>query len=364
MSDETRKEVLIRRAILFFLVSVGWACSSGQSGERDAAISPPDAPEEIDGTVIVMSLDAAEPADVSDDGTGEADVSDARPVGGKFVGNITTRRQVRGDFARFWNQITPENEGKWGSVERTQGVFNWSALDAIYKFAQENNIIFKEHTFVWGSQQPSWVDNENGLEAVKNWISSFCQRYPETALIDVVNEPPPHTTPAYIESMGGSGVSGWDWIANAFKWAREACPKAILILNDYDNVENSEAVQHTIDIVKAIRSVGAPVDAVGCQAHSSYNLPATTVQANIDRIAAETGLPVYITEYDIDIEDDVRQMAVMQEQFSMFWENQNIKGITLWGYVYGQTWMAHTGLIYDDGSMRPAMSWLLSFLGR
>ena len=110
--------------------------------------------------------------------------------------------------------------------------------------------------------------------------------------------------------------------------------------------------------------IRAPVDAVGCQAHSSYNLPATTVQANIDRIAAETGLPVYITEYDIDIEDDVRQMAVMQEQFSMFWENQNIKGITLWGYVYGQTWMAHTGLIYDDGSMRPAMSWLLSFLGR
>jgi endo-1,4-beta-xylanase len=70
---------------------------------------------------------------------------------------------------------------------------------------------------------------------VKNWISSFCQRYPDTALIDVVNEPPPHTTPAYMESIGGSGASGWDWIVNAFTWAREACPSATLILNDYDN---------------------------------------------------------------------------------------------------------------------------------
>src|SRR5687767_3815760 len=28
-----------------------------------------------------------------------------------FVGNITTNGAVRSDFTRFWNQITPENEG-------------------------------------------------------------------------------------------------------------------------------------------------------------------------------------------------------------------------------------------------------------
>jgi endo-1,4-beta-xylanase len=41
-----------------------------------------------------------------------------------------------------------------------------------------------------------------------------------------------------------------------------------------------------------------------------------------------------------------------------------VKGITLWGYVYGQTWMTNTGILRSDGSMRSAMKWLMSYLGR
>jgi len=334
-------------ALTVLLASIG-GCSSPHGAVSDAAIVPPALPTtDADGSDI-------DPAD-----TGATDAPAA-----KFVGNITTRRQVRSDFTQYWNQITPENEGKWGSVQPSEGTFNWTALDAIYKFAQDNNVVFKEHCFVWGSQQPTWVNNDNGEPAVKNWIQSFCQRYPGTPFIDVVNEPPPHTTPAYKDAIGGSGATGWDWIVNAFKWAHEACPNAVLILNDYDNAENAGDAQHTIDIVDAIKKAGAPVDAVGCQAHGAYMVAAATLKTNIDRIALETGLPVYVTEYDINLADDERQRAVMQEQFTMFWNNPNIKGITLWGYIYGQTWLTDTGLMQSDGTMRPAMSWLRSFLGR
>lgn len=353
------------------IVLVAWGCSSSSqhAAAVDAAGSPPaigaaDADPD-DGSPVengnadgpgLPGLDAAE----SEAG---ADVRLARPTA-KFVGNITTRRQVRDDFTTYWNQITPENEGKWGSVQRSQGTFNWTALDAIYMFAKTSNVVFKEHCFVWGSQQPAWVNNDNGLEAAKSWIQSFCERYPDTPFIDVVNEPPPHTTPAYKEAIGGDGSSGWDWIVNAFTWAHEACPNATLILNDYDNAEYASDAQHTIDIVNAIKKAGAPVHAVGCQAHWAYGIAAATLKTNIDRIALETGLPVYVTEYDINLADDEQQRAVMQEQFTMFWNNPNIKGITLWGYIYGQTWLADTGLMQTDGTMRPAMSWLQSFLGR
>ena len=73
----------------------------------------------------------------------------------KFVGNITTRGQVRSDFITYWDQISPENAGKWGSVERTRDQMNWSTLDTMYKYTKENNILFKQHKFVWGSQQPA-----------------------------------------------------------------------------------------------------------------------------------------------------------------------------------------------------------------
>src|SRR5687767_9442101 len=76
-----------------------------------------------------------------------------------FVGNITTNGNVRSDFLQYWDQITPENEGKWASVEGTRDVYNWSGLDRAYNFAKQNNIPFKQHTFVWGNQSPSWINS-------------------------------------------------------------------------------------------------------------------------------------------------------------------------------------------------------------
>jgi len=282
----------------------------------------------------------------------------------KFVGNISTRGSIRTGFATYWNQFSPENEGKWGSVQPSQNTFNWAALDREYAYAQANNIIFKEHNFIWGSQQPSWVNNTNAQTAVQAWMTAFCQRYPNTQLIDVVNEPPPHTTPSYINGIGGTGASGYDWIANAFKWARAACPNEILILNDFNNIELSGDNTRTINIVNAIKAAGAPIDAVGAQAHGVSNMSTATVKGFIDKITQQTGLPVYITEYDINVADDTRQMTIMQDQFTMFWNDPNVHGITIWGYIVGATWETNSGLQQTDGTMRPAMSWLMSFLGR
>jgi endo-1,4-beta-xylanase len=52
----------------------------------------------------------------------------------------------------------------------------------------------------------------------------------------------------------------------------------------------------------------------------------------------------------------------MQSQFPMFWNDPNVKGITLWGYIIGETWLPNTGLMTSSGGMRPAMTWLVDFL--
>lgn len=75
----------------------------------------------------------------------------------RFVGNITTRGEVRSDFADYWNQLTPENEGKWASVEATRNQMDWASLDAEVKYARDHGFPFKEHTFVWGRQAPKWL---------------------------------------------------------------------------------------------------------------------------------------------------------------------------------------------------------------
>jgi endo-1,4-beta-xylanase len=279
--------------------------------------------------------------------------------GKKFVGNITTSGAVRSDFAKYWNQITPENEGKWGSVESTRGVYNWSALDRIYAYARQNNIAVKAHTFVWGSQYPSWINNLSPAEqatAIEDWIRNYCTRYPDTKYIDVVNEAiPGHAPAAYAKSAFGD-----NWIIKSFQLARKYCPNSVLILNDY-NVTSWNTDQF-IALAKPLIAAGV-VDALGDQAHGLESFSVATLSANLNKVAA-LGLPIYITEYDVAKTDDQAQLQIYQQQFPLFYNHPSVKGVTLWGYVYGKTWVTGSGLIQDNGTPRPAMTWLMNYLGR
>ena len=75
-------------------------------------------------------------------------LTEAQPAKGanKFLGNITSRGQVRSDFGTYWNQITPENETKWGSVEGTRDRMNWAGADRVANYAKTAGIPWKFHT--------------------------------------------------------------------------------------------------------------------------------------------------------------------------------------------------------------------------
>jgi endo-1,4-beta-xylanase len=278
----------------------------------------------------------------------------------KFVGNITTSGAVRSDFTRYWNQITPENETKWGSVEGTRDVYNWSSIDRIYSYARQNNIPVKAHTFIWGAQSPSWLNNLSASETaaeIEEWIRDYCTRYPDTAMIDVVNEAVPGHQPAgYAQRAFGD-----NWITRVFQLARQYCPNSILILNDYNNIR----WQHNefITLAKAAKQ-GGYVDAIGLQAHELKGVSASTVQTALDNLWNQVGLPMYISEYDIAETDDQLQLQNYQAHFPVFYNHPHVRGITLWGYVYGSTWVTGSGLIRTDGSHRPAMTWLMNYIGR
>jgi endo-1,4-beta-xylanase len=281
----------------------------------------------------------------------------------KFFGNIDTQGQIRSDFKTYWDQFSPENAGKWGSVQSSSGSFNWNSLDAMYKYCTDNNILFKQHNFSWGSQQPSWVTSSNAMTAVPAWISAFCTRYPKVAMIDVVNEPL-HNQAGYISGIGGAGSSGYDWIVQMFKWARASCPGAILILNDYNTIEYSSENGRIQTMVNAVTKAGGPIDGVGCQGHDVAKVSASTILTYTNNIISGTGLPVYITEMDIGVADDASQASTMSSVVTELWKLDQVKGFTYWGYIVGTTWRANTGLMTSSGTKRAAMTWLMSFLGR
>jgi GH35 family endo-1,4-beta-xylanase len=289
----------------------------------------------------------------------------------KFLGEAYSPAQSP-NFTGYFNQVTPENAGKWGSVERDRDVMDFTALDEAYALAKNNGMPFKMHVMVWGNQQPAWIETlppEEQLEEIREWFEAVAARYPDLDQVEVVNEPlhdPPNTAGNgggnYIQALGGAGVTGWDWVVNAFRLGREYFPNAELLINEY-SVENSPTdVVRYRDIIALLQAEGL-VDGIGVQGHAfSTGASNEVMSASLD-VLAETGLPIYITELDIDGPTDAIQLAAYQRIFPLFWEHPSVMGITLWGYLPGH-WRTAQGafLAYTGGEERPALTWLREYL--
>ncbi len=283
--------------------------------------------------------------------------------GSKFLGNVIGG-SVPSSFSTYWNQVTPENSTKWGSVESSRDVMNWSGADTAYNFAKSNGYPFKFHNLVWGSQQPGWLSGLSATDQkdeVIEWIQAAGVRYGDSEYVDVVNEPL-HAKPNYMNAIGGAGSTGWDWVIWSFEQARQAFPNSKLLINEYGIINDPNATSQYLQIIDLLQDRGL-VDGIGIQCHQ-FNLdsvPVSTMNTVLNSLAA-TGLPIYVSELDLD-GDDATQLARYQAKFPVLWENDAVKGITLWGYIQGQTWKDLTHLLNSDGTERPALQWLKSYVG-
>ena len=288
----------------------------------------------------------------------------------KFLGNITTNYRVDAgggvpEYYKLWNQITPENESKWGSVEGTRGSYNWGS-DTPFNYAKSHGFTYKFHALVWGSQYPSWFTSslpvQERYNAMVKWFDEVKKHYPDLPLIDVVNEAigmHQQGNPLMKESLGGGGKTGYDWLIKAFELAHERWPNAILIYNDFNTFQYDTDAY--IDLVRTLRDAGAPIDAYGCQSHDVDNISKENLSNAMSKIQNAVKMPMYITELDINVQDDQQQKTQYQNIFPLMWEADYCAGVTIWGYVYGATWVDHSGL-YKDGVERPAMTWLKSYM--
>jgi GH35 family endo-1,4-beta-xylanase len=325
---------------------------------------------------------------------------------GKYVGNIIGGVGIRTDYMQYWNGVTAENAHKWGSVEGTKDVMIWTTGDNIYNYAKNNHLMFRYHAIAWGSQYPGWLNtmypadaanpphpaNLEGfvdaaiLEAfetefkaqIENYMAEMAARYPYMDQIDVLNENLYLNTynnsehaagsPIFRAGMGGSGVTGYDWAIWLFERARHHFPNSKLVMNDFELESNANGIREMLDVVKVLRDRGL-IDGFGTQAHT-FNVDdmwnqTTTLKNRID-LMASSGVPVYVTELDLtgggNPTTEANQLRAYQNIFPVFFEHPAVAGVTLWGYVEGQTWITGSGLINADGTKRSALVWLENYL--
>ena len=210
--------------------------------------------------------------------------------------------------------VTPGNEMKWQVVEPTQGTFDWSGADRLVAFAEQHGQLVRGHTLLWHSQLPDWltsgvsngtISNARLRDLLHQHITTEVSRYKGRIWQwDIANEFFTDSNPSTINpndfwvSHLGAGI-----IADAFRWAHQADPHALLFYNDY-NIAGEDGTNAKSDAVfawlKQMLAQGVPINGVGDQGHldTQFRFSGTQMTEDLQRYAS-LGLKVAITEADV-----------------------------------------------------------------
>jgi endo-1,4-beta-xylanase len=267
------------------------------------------------------------------------------------AGNLTGIAKYAAVTGREFNSITPGNEMKWGSVEPTQGQFNWTGADQIVSFAAANNMLVRGHTLVWHSQLPNWLTPSAFTSAqihtlMVNHVTTEVTRFAgRAATWDVVNEP--FNEDGTFRQSIFFNAQGQSYIPDALRAARAADPSAKLYINDF-NIEGVNAKSTAmLNLVTSLKQQGVPIDGVGIQSHLILGQIPSDMATNIARFTA-LGLSVWLSELDVRMTLPATS-AMLTQQATDYVKVVNaclaVKGcigITVWGFTDFDSWVPGT----------------------
>ncbi|MEG3637572.1 endo-1,4-beta-xylanase [Micromonospora palythoicola] len=234
--------------------------------------------------------------------------------------NDTADPEYRKIAASEFVSVTAENAMKWESLEPTRGTYNWEPADQLVNFAKRNRQSVRGHVLVWHNQLPQWltegvadgsISKQELRELLRKHITTVVKRYKgKIWQWDVVNEAvsDPWDTPPTLHYKGFWAENlGPGYIADAFRWARAADPRALLFYNDY-NIEAfgsgnpaDDKTQFVYDMVKRLRAQGVPIDGVGAQGHlgTQYGNFSTFQVTEALKKFTSLGVATAFTEVDV-----------------------------------------------------------------
>lgn len=297
-------------------------------------------------------------------------------------------------LADEFSSLTPENDMKWAEVHPEPGVYDFSGADAVVAFARANHQEVRGHTLLWHSQNPQWVIDasadwtcDEARDVLEDHIRTVVGRYADSVYEwDVANEIFQDDWDAggvrlrteanpFLKACADDPVA---LIGDAFRWAHEADPDAVLFLNDY----NAEGINNKTNayyaLAQELLADGVPLGGFGAQGHLSlmYGFD-DSIQANFERFAA-LGLKVAVTEADVrmplgeDGQPDAAQIALQAERYDkMLQACLNVPActsFTVWGFDDGRSWVpgvfpeGYATIMTEDFVKKPAYYALLESL--
>jgi len=249
-----------------------------------------------------------------------------------------------------FNSAVHENALKWYSTGRRPGEPDYADADRILEWCEANGIRMRGHCIFWAVDRyvQDWVkglDDAALRQAVGRRAGELTARYAGRILEYDVNNEMLHGH--YYEQRLGRDIR-----VQMFRWAQQGDPTARLYVNDYNILSGGDVAAYERQIEELIEA-GAPVGGIGCQGHFGPQIDMRQVKDALDRLA-RFGLPIRITEFDINTNDEARKARLLEEFYTTCFAHPAVDGILMWGFWEGAHWRPKAALWKRDFSPTPA----------
>ena len=147
----------------------------------------------------------------------------------------------------------------------------------------------------------------------------------------------------------GFAGQGFAYLAQCFRWAREADPQALLFYNEAEAEEINAKSDAIYAMARAFKHDGVPIDGIGFQMHvNNLRANVASISDNIARFTA-LGLQVHITEMDVALpvdangdatpEDLNRQAEIYRQIAAACVSHPGCTAIQTWGFTDKYSWI-------------------------
>jgi endo-1,4-beta-xylanase len=282
---------------------------------------------------------------------------------GRIMGTQPDDEIYRRHLRELFNAVVLENDLKWGAWAGEWGPRHGRTQTlAALGWLREHDYLVRGHVLVW----PSWRNLPKSVEALKGDPAALRQailaRIDDAAgatsgLVahwDVLNEP--------FDNHDVMDLCGRDVMVEWFTRARQRLPADCrLFINDYGIVAAGGATdtphqRHYAETIRFLLDQGAPLEGIGVQSHfGGQPTPPAAALAILDRFAAFK-LPILVTEFDINTQDEDYQAAYTRDYLTLCFSHPGVSGFLMWGFWEGAHWLPQAAMMRKDWSEKPNLA--------